>query len=432
MDQAGAYHRLSGGSPPRTQRSSSATGGEVSPGGENRGQPAAHQQRRMSHKRPNSGGIISPNPALRQNQPAVSRGARESKAKPKLKPKHLIAGPQGRSTVGKERFVPLTVDDDGSADVSRLGQPSDGERSARTPTLFEDLETLRARGRVTIYCLAESTDLKILERKLTTCEHANEGDLKKFPEVIYCQFRRIAGGDAEGDLFFFDYGVVACWGLDEEEEAVVARFCKDCLIDPLDTEMVEVDELTYQYTSSEKPHIQNDIVTLNRRLANIHEVKMAICHAFAQSTKLALFEEQVTSLVEDTRELPEKLAEEGEVHMKRKDINKLIGQVFLQKAAVNLLSTVLDTPEFFWSAPDSLQALYKRVCDYLEMDDRVDLLNRRFSVLQEMLDMLRDQTNNAHAQRLEWIVIWLIVVEVVIGLFECLSILGWVGPKHSR
>lgn len=32
-------------------------------------------------------------------------------------------------------------------------------------------------------------------------------------------------------------------------------------------------------------------------------------------------------------------------------------------------------------APPS-QALYKRVCDYLEMDDRVELLNKRFGVLQ--------------------------------------------------
>jgi hypothetical protein len=32
-----------------------------------------------------------------------------------------------------------------------------------------------------------------------------------------------------------------------------------------------------------------------------------------------------------------------------------IGQVFLQRSAVNLLSSVLDTPEFFWSAPDHLQ-----------------------------------------------------------------------------
>lgn len=50
-------------------------------------------------------------------------------------------------------------------------------------------------------------------------------------------------------------------------------------------------------------------------------------------------------------------------------------------------------------------------------------------VLSEMLDMLRDHQNNYHTARLEWIVIWLIVVEVVVGLFECASILGWVGHE---
>jgi hypothetical protein len=40
------------------------------------------------------------------------------------------------------------------------------------------------------------------------------------------------------------------------------------------------------------------------------------------------------------------------------EVAQRIGQVFLQRSAVNLLSSVLDTPEFFWSAPDHLQ-----VCD---------------------------------------------------------------------
>ena len=55
-------------------------------------------------------------------------------------------------------------------------------------------------------------------------------------------------------------------------------------------------------------------------------------------------------------------------------------QVFIQRAAVNLLSTVLDTPEFFWSAPDIMQTLYKRICEYMELDDRVEVLNNRFAV----------------------------------------------------
>ena len=70
----------------------------------------------------------------------------------------------------------------------------------------------------------------------------------------------------------------------------------------------------------------------------------------------------------------------GKVAISRKEIAKLIGKVFLQRAAVNLLSTVLDTPEYFWSAPDSMQSLYKRVCEYMELDERVEVLNNRFQV----------------------------------------------------
>ena len=47
---------------------------------------------------------------------------------------------------------------------------------------------------------------------------------------------------------------------------------------------------------------------------------------------------------------------------------------------MNLISTVLDVPEFFWSAPDYLQALYQRAFDYLEMETRVEVLNARFTV----------------------------------------------------
>jgi hypothetical protein len=44
------------------------------------------------------------------------------------------------------------------------------------------------------------------------------------------------------------------------------------------------------------------------------------------------------------------------------------------------------------SAPDHLQVLYKRVCEYLELDTRVEVLNTRFVVLQEFLDLLREHT----------------------------------------
>lgn len=57
------------------------------------------------------------------------------------------------------------------------------------------------------------------------------------------------------------------------------------------------------------------------------------------------------------RHLPESMMLHGEIKMPRKQMARLMGQVFIQKSEVNLLSSVLDTPEFFWRAPDSLQEL---------------------------------------------------------------------------
>jgi len=116
-------------------------------------------------------------------------------------------------------------------------------------------------------------------------------------------------------------------------------------------------------------------------------------------------------------------ASTGKVLMGRKEVAQLMGRVFLQKSEVNLLSSVLDVPDFFWESdiPDSLQHLYEGCTEYLEYQNRVEVLNQRFQALQDMLDMIRDHQNNSHTARLEWIVIWLILIEIVIGIFSILA-----------
>ncbi len=45
------------------------------------------------------------------------------------------------------------------------------------------------------------------------------------------------------------------------------------------------------------------------------------------------------------------------------DIAKLLGRVFLEQSRLNLLSTVLDTPDFFYErdVPDQMQSIYEKV-----------------------------------------------------------------------
>ena len=338
-------------------------------------------------------------------------------------------GPSGRPIIApgqpvapnraRDRFISLPDELQGP----EAPPPAAEEAAAGVPTIFEDLvenEIAGARGRITTYCVAEGLDRKELELRLR--ERDSTAPLHSFPDVLYGRYESVkpTGEVSSGDVFYFDYGVIVLWNLaPEDERTVIKNLVTPALVDPLPMNEVEKDEFSFHYTASEKPHIQNDTFTINYRLAGDHVLKLSISHALAQSTKLSVYEARVVEIVEETKDLPEILATVGEVKMERKQIAQLIGRVFLQRSAVNLLSTVLDTPEFFWSAPDAMQALYKRCCEYLEYDNRVEVLNSRFQVLQEMLDMLRDHQNNSHTERLELIVIWL----------ECASILGWVGTE---
>jgi hypothetical protein len=46
------------------------------------------------------------------------------------------------------------------------------------------------------------------------------------------------------------------------------------------------------------------------------------------------------------------------------------------------------------------QELYKRIGEYLELQERVIVLNNRFEVLTELLNIVREHENNLHIARL--------------------------------
>ena len=63
---------------------------------------------------------------------------------------------------------------------------------------------------------------------------------------------------------------------------------------------------------------------------------------------------------------------------------------FVSQAGVNLESDMLSTPDFFWDN-DEWEPVYKHALKYLEVDNRVIILNKRMEVLSEMFEMLRNQ-----------------------------------------
>ncbi|EGN92520.1 hypothetical protein SERLA73DRAFT_79555 [Serpula lacrymans var. lacrymans S7.3] len=213
----------------------------------------------------------------------------------------------------------------------------------------------------------------------------------------------------EAEIFVFDYGTVVIWGMTEAQEKRFLSSIKRFEVEKLASEDIEMEDLNYYYANYSR--IYNDVITL--RKGSSYMTKLSLSHALSQSVKISLFEELISSTIEDTKDIPEIISETGKIGMPHKEIMQKIGELFLLRTNINSVGSVLDSPEVFWSYPD-LQPLYDAARSYLEIPQRINLLNTRVEVLQDMLQLLKESVSSRHAERLEQIVIVLIAIEIAL------------------
>jgi uncharacterized Rmd1/YagE family protein len=77
----------------------------------------------------------------------------------------------------------------------------------------------------------------------------------------------------------------------------------------------------------------------------------------------------------------------------------------------------LGAPEFFWENP-AFESYYIKAATYLEIQKRVDVLNKRLDVTRELFEMLSDELRHQHSSTLEIIIIWLIAIEIAIVIIQ--------------
>jgi uncharacterized Rmd1/YagE family protein len=245
--------------------------------------------------------------------------------------------------------------------------------------------------------------------------------IKPFYEIIRQDFKATIYRDAlhlevpraglpNGDIFYFSFGALVCWGLSRDVELEMIQ-----LMQPFEekhSEDIETDEFTYIYGDTPKI-LEDEIVLPNRETLT----KLSISHGIAQSVKLGTFENSIQATFNQSKNIPEDLASKGKISLSKTAIRKKMGELFLARNSINLHADVLDVPEFFWEYPE-LEPLYMMVANYLDLETRVDVLNHRLDVVHELFQMLGSELNHQHSSRLEWTIIWLIIIEVVLTLLK--------------
>lgn len=211
-------------------------------------------------------------------------------------------------------------------------------------------------------------------------------------------------------IIVFKYGVYVCWNIDFETNKFFEDFISDYTIEPLKENLV--DSFEYSYGESFKIHLDHLTLDDNDLL-----VKVSISNAIAQHLKIENFENIVLDSIEKNSLIPKELAKSGKISLSKKDTSKKMGELFLVKSQINLHYDLLDTPEFIWEYPE-YEHYYEKVTKYLDINSRLDVLNKKVEVIHELLDMLGHEQNHKYSSFLEWIIILLILFEIIMNIID--------------
>jgi uncharacterized Rmd1/YagE family protein len=268
--------------------------------------------------------------------------------------------------------------------------------------------------RVTAYCTAESYDLKNLYKHLKRNALCSKVSMY-FGECLYASMT-FKAEPPRYDCFFYEYGVVVCWGMDEEQESIVLKLLGSYEHAPNRPSDVEIE--LFKYGITDNPFIINDVIYLN---SENYFTKLVISIAIAQSVKLDFFENLVDTTIDAVKEFPEKMEKEGKVSETRTEILKIIGKLHRLRFDLNLGSNILDEPELLWDYP-AFSSLYETCKRYLEIKPRAELLNRRCDLIHGILEILSEHVTTSNSERLEWAMIIMIFGNVVIGIIQIITL----------
>lgn len=214
-----------------------------------------------------------------------------------------------------------------------------------------------------------------------------------------------------GCSIVFSYGVVVHWNVNLDDRRALHQTLLVYATNPYSAP--PEDNFSYEL-DAKHDRFQHDHIELQ---SDDFIVLLALSHAMAQSIKLAAFEGQAIDQIHATSHLPEALAREGKIKLDRKSMAKIRGQLFITKSDIILNYDLLDIPEFFWEHPEH-QHIYSMAANYLEIRQRTEVLSKKLETIHELLEMLADEQKHQHSSILEWIIIWLIAVEIVMSLID--------------
>lgn len=255
-------------------------------------------------------------------------------------------------------------------------------------------------------CLTYSTAQGYQLANVFSFLQKKEKNVYRFSDVVFYQ-------SDHQFVYIFAFGAIVFWGLDSNQALSFTSALEQYADEP--AIQFEKDEFSYEVGAKTVIDEISDTIILENDTDAFY--KLSLSYALAQSIKLASHEKELKLTIDKMAFIPKSLARTGKTTLKRTEIAKKMGELYLQKSSINSNLNIMHTPRVIWDHSE-IEPHYHMAADFLDLHSRVESLNMGLTMIQDLLEILEDQLNHKHSSMLEWIIIVLIFVEVVLFVFK--------------
>jgi uncharacterized Rmd1/YagE family protein len=224
----------------------------------------------------------------------------------------------------------------------------------------------------------------------------------------------IAVGD-NGCAVLFRYGVIVLFNVGSIEEVSFREHLNTLIIDPV--EKIETEVVAVVLAENQQEGIAETGLVL--QTFDLPRIQM-LADVLAKSVVLAYYEGAVAASFDRVEPLAIKLQMGGRIHHHAKKLLQHLGDTLSIESKMVGRVEVSEKPELLWEHPE-LERLYSRLDDEYELKERHLALERKLDLISRTTQTLLSLLQNKRSLRVEWYIVFLILIEIVISVYEKLT-----------
>ncbi|KAI0848722.1 sporulation protein RMD1 [Daldinia vernicosa] len=308
-----------------------------------------------------------------------------------------------------------------AAKTLRLGLTTKPPQRTTTPRKDTTDSEMDYRRTITSICVAQSFDMEAVQDILRFHAFELDPDGTEFDPTGVVHAR----GINNGDIFVFPSGTVVAWSVPTDALMTLAtkQLIRAAQLPHLNR--LEMEELEFiPDESRDTSYMKGEVVVLGTRAQELENhrldttlAKIAFSSGLARSPKLAVLENQAIDYFQNSKNSLDFIEGGLEHKLKRSAVLKMTGQLLSLRSQLNHYSDITDQlPDMFWDSESNLENYYNQISTILDIRQRIGILNKKIDYGFENVSVLREMVSEKYGHRLEWIIIFLITIEVLFEL----------------